>query len=334
MKAILYVSQPEAQLMSQVLDRPYIQHVVEQLVRRGVDRIDLLLRASDKSAAALLGDGTRWGISIEGRLLAESPSRWDFAACCDCDEKGLAVFGDLGRLPALPELGDADPHTLKPAIYFHDENRSSRWTGWGLLPERDIPEFAATAVKHDNWRVALLECGVSVEKVFTEQPSLCVTTPRQVIESNRAALESEFSGLYFDGSERNSGVWIGRGAKVPATAILHAPCLIGEDAWIGEDCHVGPHAVIGRKCVVERDTRVCRSVVAEGTYLGPGLDVADSVVVRNKIHNVRLDADLEIDEPHVDSNLMQGPLLPTWLRVTLFTILIASVLLMVGRLGR
>ena len=96
---------------------------------------------------------------------------------------------------------------------------------------------------------------------------------------------------------------MGRAAKVPASATLHAPCYVGEESWIGEGCTVGPHAVVGPRCVVSRGTAITRSMVTESTFLGAELEVADCLVNRAQVHNVRLGAAIEFEEHHVACGL-------------------------------
>lgn len=316
MRAILWMSQNQGQPMAQLLDRPFVQHVVEQLVERGVTRIELYARPSDDEVVRLLGDGARWGIEIQCLPVERLEE-----ACGESAQ--LVLFGNACCLPALPSLKES----AKPAIFFHDESQISRWSGWVLAPERPLADFVQRILDGGNWREAIRAARLQVEKVFLEGPSLCACSGQDILDANRVALDGGYPGLFFDGTERQPRVWVAKGAKVPDSAVLQSPCYIGHDAWIGEDCRVGPHVVIGRECAVERGTAICNSVVGEGTFLGHNLVVADSVVNRNRIHNVRLDATLEIEEEYVASALTGGPIVSAWLkRAGLVALLLCSIL--------
>jgi len=310
MKAILWTRIPEADLMAQVVDRPYIQHVVEQLIQRGVTRIQFCLPAPLGPVAIHLGDGTRWGVDIVAHgdttpLAAESSE--------------LILLGEVSCLPQLPVLSS----TAWPSFFFHDEDRISRWTGWATMPASCVGEVLAA---EDDWRTACRSLGLQVRKVFLEVPSLSIATPKQVIQANRMALEGAFPGLYFEGEQRSPGVWVARAVKLPASVHIDAPCYIGEESWIGDGSRLGPHAVIGRQCVVEPGTVVCRSVIGEGTFLGKDLEVSDSIVTRNRLYNVRWNAEIQIEARHVAGALLDGGFSVKWLALSIAALLVTAVL--------
>ncbi len=305
MKAVLHSSLPVADLLSPVLDRPLLRHIVEQLVRRGIDRIDLTFPDPDLDAIRnLLGDGSRWGIRIACHSV-------HFGELCDLKSTTAVLFGDAACLPALPATF---PDAPASAIFFHDRDRMSRWTGWAILRERDIPEFANRVASGLDWRTVSRACGLYPEKVFLEGLPLSAGSPKQTLEANLTAVSGQFPGLYFDGREQQPGVWVARGARIPATAVLTAPCYIGEDAWLGEGCRIGPNAVVSPTCVVESGTIIANAVVTPGTYVGAELEITDSVVIHNTIHNVRLEASIEITEQHLISPLTAGPTAPVWVK--------------------
>ena len=311
MKAILWTRHPQANLMAQVVDRPFIQHVVEQLITGGVTRIEFCLPAPLGPVAAHLGDGTRWGIEIvhhaEATPLATGANE-------------TVLLGEASCLPQLPAF-DANSW---PTLFFHDEDRVSRWTGWGTIPASCLTEFLAA---EDDWRTACRTLGLQAQKLFLETPSLSIASAKQVILANRMALEGTFPGLHFEGEERTPGVWVGRAVKLPASVHIEAPSYIGEESWIGDGSRLGPHAVIGRQCVVEPGTVVCRSVVGEGTYLGKDLEVSDSVVSRNILHNVRLDAQILIEERHVAGALLEGGVSLKWIALSTVAVLAGAITL-------
>ena len=73
MRAFLVSTQewPEKQLerkeqtpsLLPLMDRPFIQHVLEQLVLQGFKSFDIVLCSYPESYKSLLGDGSRWGVT-------------------------------------------------------------------------------------------------------------------------------------------------------------------------------------------------------------------------------------------------------------------------------
>jgi hypothetical protein len=299
--AVLYFHGERVFPMAQVLDRPLIQHVVEQLVERGVRAIRLLYRAEEEVAAQHLGDGTRWGIRVTSIPVKGQHTKEDFTAACSDVEPGLFLCGNAARLPHLPkDLAASAPWS---SLFFEEEDGVGSWSGWALVESAVLPAFGEAVVCGLAWREACRTAGIQAKKVFLEHPGLSGTSPREILLANRRALNGQYPGLFFTGREQQPGVWIARGVKVAASARLQAPCYIGEDSWIGADCSVGPYSVIAPGSVVERGTSVTGSVVSEKTFLGPELEISDSMVVRNHVYNVRLDVDFVVGEDHIASGL-------------------------------
>ncbi len=313
MRAIIWVSDKETRLMTQVMDRPYIQHLLEQLVRRDIGQVSLITSSPEPKLKELLGDGTRWGIEVK---LHESGLSLQ-QELCDENNRELALFCDATWIPALPLFRNEVTRIQWPSLFFHDRNSTSQWTGWAMVPENLLGAFASQIMSGVEWRKAAASISLSFQKVFLEQPSLSASGAAQTLESNRMALRVLFPGLSFYGVEREPGIWVGRGARIPASVKLEAPVFIGENAWLGEGCQIGPDAVIGQDCVIENGTTVCCSVVAAGTFLGHELDVKDSVVEHNKIENTRFGVELEIGEAHVASSLTSAEKFPFWINLAL-----------------
>ncbi len=315
MKCILIVSGSPALQLGQVLDRPYMQHAVEQLVGRGVTSLKLLVQEQNYEVGKLLGDGSRWGVQVEYMFTETEPSWHHVVACDEPDSAGLVLVGDACRLPFLPFPGnEGSLDGACATVYFEENEGLAQWTGWILVNPSDLHAFSSRIDEGCEWREALRKSNVQASKVFLEHPSLSCSTPDAILQSNRAALEGAFPGLFFTGKEIRPGIWVARAAKLPASVKLQAPCYIGEESWLGANCNLGPHAVIGPRCVIAGGTEVTRSVIAEATYLGPELEISDSYVAQDSIHNVRIGAEVRITEPHVAGSLVRKQTLSFWQR--------------------
>ncbi|MCP4461055.1 MAG: hypothetical protein GY816_23990, partial [Cytophagales bacterium] len=71
--------------MMPLIDRPFIQHVVEYLVNQGFDRFDVVLCQHPEKIKALLGDGTRWGVKFKYHLVKEPSKTILTLKCLDFD---------------------------------------------------------------------------------------------------------------------------------------------------------------------------------------------------------------------------------------------------------
>lgn len=301
MNAILFLDGDGARPMAQVLDRPLIQHVIEQLVERGIRCITLLHGPQHNSVVRHLGEGRRWGITIEPKIVTQPPAKAEFQLAAEQSESEMILCGNAVRLAHLPlSLGELAPWNT---LFFDEEDGVGAWSGWALLRKESVADFAAAAARGLVWRDALRYADVQARKVFLDHPSLSAASPKDILLANRRALDGRFPGLFFNGRQREPGVWMARGAKIASSVVLRAPCYVGEDSWIGANCTIGPYAVIAPGCVIESRTSITSSVIGEQTFLGPELEVADSSVMHNRIHNVRLGVELVVPEAHIASAL-------------------------------
>jgi hypothetical protein len=55
--------------MLTLMDRPFIQHVMETLVNRGCSRFEVVVSHRPEKLETLLGDGNRWGADIRYHLV-------------------------------------------------------------------------------------------------------------------------------------------------------------------------------------------------------------------------------------------------------------------------
>ena len=99
---------------------------------------------------------------------------------------------------------------------------------------------------------------------------------RTWFESLRAAFP-EASGRRAGMRELSPGVCVHSRAEIAPDAKLVAPCWVGENARIGSECLIGPGAYIEDGCMIEKGANVEESWVGPGTYVGPFVDILDSL---------------------------------------------------------
>jgi hypothetical protein len=83
--------------------------------------------------------------------------------------------------------------------------------------------------------------------------------------------------------ERQPGVWTARRARIDDSAVLQAPCWIGEGVQVGAGARIGPMAVIESRAVVEPGAEIAASMVGPGTCVGSGTTIQHSVAWGNSL---------------------------------------------------
>lgn len=262
-----------------LVDRPFLQHVVERLAGLGVTELELLLAEHPEAVERLLGDGSRWGLRAHVHLLrdpADPYTRLSLACAPEADQGVLLVHGD--RLPGPCFAAEQLLNAPAPVLVRHVDGDTARWSGWAWLP----PGIAG-ALPTGLDEAALEAHLASLPGATTLDVArlLDVTSMSSLLAANRTVLEGEFPGLLLAGREVEPGVWLSRNVVLHPRARVVAPVHLGENVRVGAGTQVGPHAVVGHDSILDERCRVESAVVAPGSYVGEALDLVGVLVDRN-----------------------------------------------------
>lgn len=276
-KAPLIDRYPDALLP--LVDRPFLQHVIEYLARQGVRQIDIVLSHQPEAVERYFGDGTRWGCRFTYHLARDPERPYRVLKTLDLSEDGPVLIGHADRLPsiAVADLAGTEKEVLP--LVSDGGWAALNWTGWALVQPQ-----AAAAVGSD-WNERTL-----AEHWMTPYPAghlvarvLDTGSFADMLVSQRAVLEKEFGPLFLTGREVEPGVWLSRNVTLHPTAKVTAPVFIGEDCRIGPGAEIGPFAVVGRGCILGRDSKVQSALIFPENYVGADLELDDVIVDRNRI---------------------------------------------------
>ena len=278
-KAILVASQPVTQdsgtsvlpgCLELLVDRPCLQHVVEQLALGGVREIDVIAGAGADAIEQQLGGGERWGVKVthhrtDGALPAEG-------ALSHLLEETDVLLADARVLVAADSWrGGATDGTALELLQFSRETQAGNeleWTGWAR-GRGDVIANAVQSRPGGGLLESLIELsGGSVASV--QCPALAVRDAFELLEANRSVLSGRAPFVSLHGRAEPPGLWRERGVRIHPSARIIEPVYLGEHTRIGRDAVVGPNAVLGAGCVVD-DSAVARNcVITSATYIQPG----------------------------------------------------------------
>jgi len=295
-------------------DRPFLQHVVECLVQRGVTQVKFVFEDSDEKAAAFLGDGSRWGSVFHFHCMSRAglkPLLREITA----GVPGKILFARADRLPlfqsdpnhALPERTCS--HELKTTFYTirGEGEQPNFWSGWALFVDR----FSFREHLNINSQDTLLfgQDPVSIGERAAFQPvtrEISVISGTAVLESQHDLLSGIIPDLLIGGRQVKPGIWMARNVSVHPTATLEAPVYLGPNCQVGENAHVGPFAVLAEDCIVGAESCLSHALIGTGTYVGEALEIREAIVDQDRFIDVRLGTWYSVTDKFLLGSLASG----------------------------
>ena len=304
-----------------LVDRPFVQHLVEFLGCRGVRKIDFIVRHLPGKVDSFLDNGRRWGAEFRYHAVPQhaSPS----AVLQTLIKSGGAGPFLLGRADSLAMISLEDPlpgRDSLPVLFSRRDPGTDRahgpgcWTGWALLSAEQLSGLPTLGDEtHLEMHLASGAAGVPTWHEVTA--SIGVRSLSQIFEAHQLVLGKEFSGLFLSGREVAPGVWLGRRCRVHSTASLSRPVFIGENCIVGARARLGPHAVLVRDCVLDDRCTVANSIILPGSYVGRGLGLAGVIVDQKYMIDGKRGEKVRVDDNSLLGSLPHGNFLEGFARL-------------------
>jgi len=265
-----------------LLDRPFLQHVIEYLVQSGVQRVDVILDEHAELIESALQDGTRWGIQIVYHLAPDPEHVFSALAGMEVTAKERILVAEASRFPAEPLLTEDESESC--AFLDGDE-------GWFWVRGEELRRKDETV-------------GSFLQQVKKEQARKVdawyrMTSPGDMLEAMRFAMETECRGLRVSGRLQGDRVWMGRNVVIHPTAQIHPPVFLGPNSRLSAGVSVGPDVAVQGGVLIDTQSQVQRSIVLENSYVGEKLELSDAIVDRNRMVNTRLGGVLEVEDDFI-----------------------------------
>ncbi|WP_439621365.1 hypothetical protein [Gemmata sp.] len=270
-----------------LLDRPFLQHVVEAVARRGVREVQFVLGRGADAVAEHFGDGTRWGCAFAYHLIADPDAPGGVLRTL-VEETEYVLVATADRLPALPTVLRPAP----PGLLF---GAPGEWSGWAVVRGGELAAAAGVALR--DLGPALAEQGL--KWVDVGRP-VALRSVADVAEAQARLLRGEVPCVLVTAQEAAPGVWRAPNTRVAASGTLVPPVFIGENTVIGPGAVVGPYAAVGPNCMIDRDARVRDATVCGGTYVGTGVELSGVIADGRCLVNPRVRTVATIDRRLLD----------------------------------
>ena len=140
-------NEPYPSALLPLLDRPFIQHVIEFLTNQGVDHFDIVISDFPEKIEALIGDGKRWGITVIYHLVKNPTDSYKPLRYIDVADVDNFLLVHTDRLISV-DLLESKIFSGKSDLLLYsyldesDEKKESStiWTGWACLSRQYLPD--------------------------------------------------------------------------------------------------------------------------------------------------------------------------------------------------
>jgi len=300
--------------MVPIVNRPFLEHMIEYLKGHGIDDIILTLCYLPDYIQRYFGDGSNYGVKLtytmEDSPLGTAGSVKNVAE--HLDETFFVFNGDIFTdidLTAMLELHQqqgskatiALTQVEDPTIYgVVETSAEGRVQRFIEKPSRDAvttnminagayilePEVPSHIPKDENFTFEhgvfplLLERGDPVYGYPSDAYWIDIGTPEKYLKLHHDLLTGMITRR-FPGEHAGEGIWVEQGGDIHPQAELEGPAVIGRNCVIGSRARVKGPSAIGPDCRIGAGSLIAGAVVWQNTRLGQGVSLRNCVLAEN-----------------------------------------------------
>ncbi len=250
-----------APAMLPVAGKPMLEHTLEILRQYKTTRVIIVVREHADKIKSYFADGHRWSMAITYMMSRKNEQPDELIRRIDqqvLSSPFLALRGDIWN-------GHVEQH---PDFYCYEVSEPHQ-----SINTLDWPHFQAQSTND-----------ISLVKHLQDYHRLVIQT-EQKLSAEMAAkkLPSQLS--------------LGIQADCNLTNIENGSLSLGHYSRLARSVRCSETVVVGNNCIVDEGARLNDTIVMDGTYIGPGMDLNHAIVFGNTLIRIDLDIVCPIDEP-------------------------------------
>lgn len=297
--------------MVPVFNIPLMEHLILLLKKHGIRDIGVTLMYLPQKISSYFGDGSRWGVRLS-YFVEESPCGTAgslLSAAEFLNEPFLVLSGDCITDINLTEaiefhrrkktlatlvltssgnprdygivITDQDGHIVsfleKPSLceVFSDIVN----TGIYML-EPDVLNYIESDHPFDFSRELfpkLLSSGLRLSGYPAAGYWSDIGSVENYLNAHRDIFDRK-TDLFPYSQGGLQGVFTGKSTVIEPTALIHGPCVIGNNCYIGHRAMIDSYTVIGNDCIIEDQVLVKRSILHNNITVGSGCEIRQSIL--------------------------------------------------------
>jgi len=302
--------------MVPILNRPFLEHMIDYLRGHGIDDIILTLCYLPHHIQRYFGDGSKFGVRltnvVEECPLGTAGAVKNVEECLD--ETFFVLNGDIFTdidLTAMMDfhrqrrsrisiaLTPVDNPTIYGVVETNSEGRVRRFI------EKPSPEAVTTNVINAGAYIVepevlshipkglrftfeqglfplLVERGDPVYGYQSDAYWIDIGTPEKYLQLHHDLLTGRVKKS-FHGERIDEGIWVEEGCEIHRRAELEGPLVIGKDCVIASRAQVKGPSVIGPDCTIGMASLIEGAIVWQNTRLGRRVSLRRCVIAENVV---------------------------------------------------
>lgn len=288
-----------------LVDRPFVQHVIEAVALRGIRRLTFVVTDDVQPLRTELGTGQRWGVNFDFQTVRSSHDfHQRLARFLRPSDAARFLFVDATYLQPQGWAEAFEQRSKSKVFTFKDTDKTTRWAGSALIHSKDIDNLATRALEC-SLEQRLVEFGRQRGALVEVAPPLRGHNFEALLAAQDRALSGETHDALDFGTQAEDGIWIRRGVCLHPSTQFVPPVYIGEHVEIAEAVRLGPNTVISNGSVIDAKSEIVDTFVGGGSFVGEGLHVDACIVDRFRLFHTKLDVAVQVNDPR-----LMGPLKP------------------------
>ncbi|MBI3288717.1 MAG: NDP-sugar synthase [Elusimicrobia bacterium] len=301
--------------MVPVVNRPVIHHVLDNLLKHGVEEVMINLHMHPDQVRGYCGDGSRWSLKIryshESKLMGtagaikkteaffrggpffvmsgDGLSDIDLTAMWQFHRKrGSVATMAVKRVDARFDYGVTLMDSTQRIKGFLEK------PSWGDVFSNKVntgiylfePEVLKLMPKgkpfdfgHDLWP-KLLKLKKPIYAYETDSYWCDVGNLAEYRRCQIDCLDRK-AKIHIPGVERSKGVWVQEGTVVDSKAKLTAPVVIGKGCRVATGADIGPYTVVGDRAVVGAGSTLKNCILFDNVTVGADVHLTNCIIGPN-----------------------------------------------------
>lgn len=290
--------------MVPLLDRPWLQHLVENLITHGIRNIHFFNCDMPHRIEEHFQDGKRWGASFTYHLCRDEMAQLKrLRLQSELAEADLILLARANSiLFDIPDFSLSE--NCRPAI-LGPADKTEELFNWYLVKPAELKQAGDFAAFGDLG-------GHLKSQIRDNQQSLAcrefllLDQAADLIAAQKEALSGRLKGLLCNAAEIEPGIRIARNVSIAPSAKIAAPVFIGENSQISDKAEIGPNTSIGSDCIVDSSSKISNSSIFPGTYVGEYLNIDNSIVNQSMLLNLDINGQIFLDEKFLLGTIRSG----------------------------